>query len=139
MILSDRISLKPNALEVVRLNEWLDRKFTESGLDRSLAADLKLCLNEIVANLISYSFKQTPDPLMVIDVTLRQDSAAATVSDNGPYFDLREWTSAKDRDLMTGELGGFGIALIKERASQIDYTRVDGMNRLRIVCEATNA
>ena len=138
MILNDEISLKPATLEVVRLNTWLDQKFAESGIEQSLAADLKLCLNEIVANLISYAFKDNADPVILIDITLEQGRASATVADNGVYFDPHEWTSPKNRDLMTGELGGFGIALIKERASRIGYVRAGGLNRLSVVCEAAS-
>jgi hypothetical protein len=37
---------------------------------------------------------------------------------------------------MLGDPGGFGVALIQERASQIDYGREGDLNRLDIVCEA---
>ena len=60
MSLADQISLKPTASDVTRLNTWLDEKFERSRIEKSLAADLKLCLNEAIANLISYGFKDTP-------------------------------------------------------------------------------
>ena len=57
-------------------------------------------------------------------------------STTASYFDLRTWQVPKDRDLMTGEPGGFGIALITERATRISYRRGSGrLNRLKIVCE----
>ena len=134
MILHDEISLKPTASDVVRLNAWLDQKFSESQISKSLAADLKLCLNEIMANLISYGFKDTPDPLTRVEITLEDSAARATVTDNGSYFDIREWKSPERRDLMTSEPGGFGVNLIKDRAKEIEYTRVAGLNQLKIVC-----
>jgi anti-sigma regulatory factor (Ser/Thr protein kinase) len=135
MSLEDQISLKPTARDVTRLNAWLDENFARSGIDNSLAADLKLCLNEVMANLISYGFKDTADPSALVGIRLRPGHASATVADNGTYFDIREWTPPEGRDLMTGDLGGFGIALIKERASRIDYRRDGDRNRLEIVCE----
>ena len=138
MDLSDRITLRPSALEVVRMNAWLDQKFAESGVDRTLAADLKLCLNEIVANLISYGFRDVADPLTFVEIKLEPGCASATVTDNGAYFDIRQWESPKGRDLMTAEPGGFGIDLIKERASRIHYMRIGGLNRLEIVCGAAS-
>jgi len=134
MSLSDTISLKPTATDVVRLNAWLDQKFSESGVDKSSAADLKLCLNEIVGNLISYGFKDTPDPLTRVEIALEGCSASATVTDNGAYFDIREWKLPEPRDLMNSEPGGFGVNLIKERAKHIEYARVAGLNQLKIVC-----
>jgi anti-sigma regulatory factor (Ser/Thr protein kinase) len=135
MSLADRIRLEPTASEVTRLNGWLDQKFAESGLERSLGADLKLCINEVVANLIAYGFKDTADPSTLVEISLKPGRASATVTDNGAYFDIRDFDAPKDRDLMTAEPGGFGVALIKERASRLDYSRGGGFNRLEIVCE----
>ncbi|WP_045835749.1 ATP-binding protein [Hyphomicrobium sp. 99] len=136
MNLADQIRLQPTAADVKRLNAWLDQKFVESGIEASLAADLKLCLNEAMANLISYGFRDTVEPMTVVEIKLQRGLANATVTDNGTYFDIRRWELPKDRDLMIGEPGGFGIALIKERASHVDYSRYGGLNRLKIVCAA---
>jgi anti-sigma regulatory factor (Ser/Thr protein kinase) len=135
MQFAGHISLEPTPSEVTRLNAWLDRAFVESRIERSLAADLKLCLNEIVANLISYGLKDRADPFISIDVNLQPGCAKAVIRDNGTYFDIREWPLPRDRDLMSGELGGFGVALIRERASRIDYGREGDFNRLDVVCE----
>jgi hypothetical protein len=35
---------------------------------------------------------------------------------------------------MSGEPGGFGLGLIRERASRVDYSRDGDLNRLDIVC-----
>jgi anti-sigma regulatory factor (Ser/Thr protein kinase) len=138
MILADQIRLTPTAAEVSRLNTWFDQKCAERGIDRTLAADLKLCINEVLANLISYGLKDTASPWVVVKIRFRTGHASATIIDNGRYFDLRKWELPKDRDLMAGEPGGFGIALIKERASRIDYARFCGLNRLKIVCKPAN-
>src|SRR5689334_21291951 len=135
MILADQIRLAPTAAEVSRLNAWFDQKCAEHGTDKTLAADLKLCINEVLANLISYGFKNTANPWVVVKIHLQPSSASAKIIDNGTYFDLRKWELPKGRDLMAGEPGGFGIALIKERARKISYSRFWGRNRLKIVCK----
>lgn len=134
---TDQISLKPTAWDVTRLNAWLDEHFARSGIEKSLGADLKLCLNEVMANLISYGFKDIAEPSALVKITLRAGHASATIADNGAYFDIREWNPPKDRDLLMGDPGGFGIALIKERASRIDYRREGDRNLLEIVCKPT--
>jgi anti-sigma regulatory factor (Ser/Thr protein kinase) len=138
MSLADQIRLTPTAAEVSRLNTWFDQKCAESGVDKTLAADLKLCINEVLANLISYGFENTANPWMVVKIRLQPSYASARIIDNGTYFDLGKWQQPKDRDLMTSEPGGFGIALIKERASRIRYARFCGVNRLKIACKAPN-
>lgn len=138
MILADQIRLAPTAAEVSRLNTWFDQKCAKRGIDKALAADLKLCINEVLANLISYGFKNTANPWVLVKMHLRSGSASAKILDNGTYFDLRAWEVPKNRDLMNGEPGGFGIALIKERARRISYRRFCGLNRLKIVCKTAS-
>jgi len=52
------------------------------------------------------------------------------VTDNGAYFDAREFESPGDRDLLHCEPSGFCISLIKERARRLFYK-----SHLVIVCE----
>lgn len=129
------IGLKPSASEVSRFNAWFDSKCAVSGIEKTLAADLKLCINEVLANLISYGFKDTPDPSTMVEIGLEPGRASAIVTDNGQPFDLREWQISESRNLMTDEPGGFGIALIRERATHVDCTRNGAWNRLEIICE----
>ena len=65
MTLRDRIVLKPCVSDVVRLNEWLDDAFAKAQVKQSVAADLKLCINEAFANLLSYAFEATENPEIV--------------------------------------------------------------------------
>jgi anti-sigma regulatory factor (Ser/Thr protein kinase) len=138
MRIAGRISLKPTASEVSRFNTWFDDKCAASGIGRTLAADLKLCVNEVLANAISYGFKPTLNPWIKVRIELDGTHASATIIDNGSYFDLRAWQTPKNRDLATAEPGGFGIPLIKERARRIDYWRFCGRNHLKITCKASD-
>jgi anti-sigma regulatory factor (Ser/Thr protein kinase) len=135
MTSTSRISLSLTPSEVTRFNTWLDNQCAENGVERTLAADIKLCLNEVFANLMSYGLKETNGPLTVVALTLEPGSASAAITDNGNYFDMRKWESPEGRDLLKADPGGFGIALIKERASRVFYTRIGDLNHLVIVCE----
>jgi anti-sigma regulatory factor (Ser/Thr protein kinase) len=138
MSLADQIRLIPSAAEVSRVNGWFDQKCAESGIEKTLAADLKLCINEVLANQISYGFKSTSSPWVVVKIRLRPGRAVAKIVDNGTYFDLRGWRLPANRDAATSEPGGYGILLIRERASRIRYARFCGLNRLMIVCEGVS-
>ena len=74
---TSRVSLNLTAADVSRFNDWLDDKCAKSGLDTTLAADIKLCLNEVLANLMSYGLEHTPQPLTVVELTLGPSSATA--------------------------------------------------------------
>jgi serine/threonine-protein kinase RsbW len=135
MTVHDRITLEPVASDVVRLNQWLDAAFVRGDVGPSIAADLKLCINEVFANLLNYAFKDTAHPAIAVEVELNPAQAVAVISDNGSYFDLRTWPSPeKPTSLQTAREGGFGIGLIRDRATRIDYERIGATNRLRITC-----
>lgn len=135
----DRIELRSFVRDVIRLNDWLDEAFARVQVDGAVAADLKLCINEVVANLIDYGFKDVEHPEIDVEVDLQPLVAKASIIDNGEHFDMRDWQPPRrPRDLMTEKLGGFGIALIRERAS-VDYARVGDRNVLRLVCQRTGS
>jgi anti-sigma regulatory factor (Ser/Thr protein kinase) len=137
MVAADRISLTPTASEVSRFNTWFDQRCADRHVRSALAADLKLCVNEVLANAISYGFKNTANPWVTVRIKLGKRRASATIIDNGAYFDLPKW-QVKERDFTADEPGGFGIALVKERASRLRYSRFCGRNHLKIVCEAAD-
>lgn len=135
MTLRQELTLSPSVAEVSRLNAWLDAAFATSGVVRSVAADLKLCLNEIVANLISYAFASTAAPRIVIAIELDRDAARAEVRDNGSYFDIRDYTPGPPpTTLESARVGGYGIMLIRDRARSIAYDSDGAMNRLSFMC-----
>ncbi|MDX2306631.1 MAG: ATP-binding protein [Hyphomicrobium sp.] len=131
----DQIHLEPSAAEVGRFNQWLDERLAASAIEASLGFDTKLCLNEILANLIAYGLRDTVDPSILIEIELLPGRASALVSDNGAYFDIRTYEPPRGRDLMTCEPGGFGLALVKERVTNLEYRHSAGLNRLSFTCE----
>ena len=137
MSFTDRLKLKPLLPEIARLNAWLDAAIEGSGVRRSLGVDLKLCLNEVAINLISYAFATAPEPFIDIEIVLDADVAKAKVRDNGAYFDIRTWPMpTPPDDIVDAQIGGYGILLIRDRASSIAYERVGDVNCLTITCSA---
>jgi serine/threonine-protein kinase RsbW len=128
-----RISLAPDVAEIARLNEWIEERCGEAGLD-GLAFKLTLSLEEAVANVVHHAFEDMPPPHL-IEVTLEMGDAGvvAEVIDNGHAFDP---SAAPMPDLSLPldqrDPGGLGILLIHKMMDRVDYRRVDGRNRLRM-------
>lgn len=133
-----RLTLSPEIAEATRLNAWLDEVFADAAVPASVADDMRLCLNEAVANVILYAFQPEDDPRIEVSLSSDARSAAAVVIDNGREFNpLEREGREKLSDLEHDVIGGFGVQLIRQTASALDYQRVGGENRLRIVCGAT--
>lgn len=117
------------------MNAWLDQSFIDSGLQRNVADDLKLCVNEAVCNTMLYAFGDERDPMISLELEIAGNVASATLTDNGVAFDpLSLPVPATPTDLETAQIGGFGVQLIRDSSNSVDYQRVDDRNRLHIVC-----
>lgn len=126
--------------EVARLNDWYAGEVAGAGVPPDLAGDLKLCLNEAVANVLSYAFEGDDAPAapeVEVRLLLSPCRASAEVIDNGFAFDpLSRPRAAPLTDLATAGIGGFGITLIRETAAEVRYRRAEGRNHLTMVCVA---
>ncbi|MEN0000517.1 MAG: ATP-binding protein [Pseudomonadota bacterium] len=131
------IRLEVDLAEITRLNLWLDDHPDRPTLSQANFDDIKLCLNEIVANAISYGF---PDGAQggKIDVNLgvQEDRAVAIVTDNGIAFDpLAAPVQPPITDIETAQVGGFGLMLVRKTASQLSYKREGNQNQLTMIFE----
>ncbi len=96
---------------------------------------MKLCLNEAVANAILHGAAGQPDAWIEIELTVDGGRAVARLSDDCPAFDpLAAPDAGRISGLGDARVGGFGIGLIRETATALDYRRVDGRNVLTIAC-----
>lgn len=131
------LRLRPELAQISILNDWLDAGARRAGLDIGVAGDIKLCLNEAVANIISYGAPGVGSPEIAVDLELSADRALAVVADNCPAFDPLAYPEpAKIHGLDNARIGGFGISIMRSTATALGYARVEGGNRLSIECRA---
>ena len=129
------IDLPSNLSAVARLNDWYAEQTEGAALDARVLGDMKLCLNEAVANVVSYAFEGIAAPRLRVTIRMGAEAVTAEIRDNGPLFDpLDRPEAAAMQDLETAQIGGFGIKLIRETASTLAYTREGQENVLQITC-----
>lgn len=84
-----RLTLSQGWLEVGRLAEWLDREERALAIPAKLAHAVRLCLEETVSNLITYTSVTADGPRIDINLHWQDEVLVAVVEDYGPPFDLR--------------------------------------------------
>lgn len=132
---AERIVLATDLSEVSRLNAWLADLFGRARPSGEVAEALKLCLNEIVANTISYAYPDGRDGRIEIAVEPGDKRWWVEIRDDGAPFDpLAAPLAEPIHDLESARIGGFGIKLFRENSSDRRYARADGWNVLSFRC-----
>ncbi len=98
-----------------------------AGVDVRATHHVGLAFDELLTNLGTHG--GSPDKPAKVRVTVEPDRVRAEVHDTGPPFDIREAAEPTlTGDIEDREVGGLGLFLIRQFASEIGYERVGGMN-----------
>lgn len=129
---SARIALRSDVSEIARLNLWLKDLQTDFGLGRAVMERLKLCLNEVAANIITHGYPEAlTDGAFEIDLSREADRLVVRVWDDAQPFDPTQAEHAKPiTGLEDVQIGGFGIKLIREHSDLMTYRREGSRNLL---------
>lgn len=118
----------PQPEPISALTEQVMEYLSEAGVDTRAAHHVALALDELLVNLGSHG--GAADRPASVRVTIEPDKVRAEVIDTGAEFDIRQ---AKDpvlsQDIEERDVGGLGLFLVRQFASEIGYERRDGQNR----------
>jgi serine/threonine-protein kinase RsbW len=118
-------------MELERVNSELDTFAAQHSWSTKSLFQIKLAVEEVVVNTISYGFGNQPVPRIVLK--LRQTDAQVTVevSDNGMAFDpLQKPVPDLDASLEDRAIGGLGVYLVRQLMDQVTYARQGEWNQL---------
>ncbi|MCQ2065184.1 MAG: ATP-binding protein [Bacteroidaceae bacterium] len=101
--------------------------------DPALQFKLRLCIEEVVENIVNYAYKEG-DGYIEVGTELKGDSLYITFRDSGVPFNPLE---KADPDITLSaekrEVGGLGIFLCKQLMDRMEYEYRDGNNMLTMI------
>jgi sigma-B regulation protein RsbU (phosphoserine phosphatase) len=131
---TETLVLKNNVKEVTRFSSFIKSVTEKLGIEKSLARQLRLAVEEAVVNVIDYAYPAGTEG----DITIKCMSDGKTlrfqIIDSGVAFDptakekADTTLSAEDR-----QIGGLGILLVRELMDSINYERENGKNILTLI------
>jgi anti-sigma regulatory factor (Ser/Thr protein kinase) len=122
----------PQLEAISALTERVMDYLTAAGVDARTTHHVGLAFDELLTNLGSHG--DSPDEPAAVRVVVEPDKVRAEVRDCGPAFDIRTAAEpALNQTIEEREIGGLGLFLIRQFASEIGYERRDGMNCTRFV------
>ncbi|MBN8874750.1 MAG: ATP-binding protein [Rhodospirillales bacterium] len=111
---------------LAQLGPWVDAVCAKSNLDPQMEYALRLCLEEVVANVVMHG--AAPGTTIALSVQVGCELITVRIDDEGAPFDP---TAAPPVRMPQGE-GGRGLTLLRRYARTITYRREPGWNRLTL-------
>ena len=118
---------------ISHLNDWFDALVVAREFPGTVANEIKLCLNEAVTNTLSYGFSDRTEGAVAVIVLETPTGLDVTIRDNGTAFDPMEFEVQPFAETVEeARIGGLGVFLIKEFASDVSYAREEDENVLKM-------
>lgn len=126
-----RIILRNELPEIQKLHLELENFAQACGFSLRTLFEVKLVLEEIVANVISYAYEDSQSHEIVVQAQLANGELILAVEDDGRSFNpLLMPPPDLESSLEQRKVGGLGLHLVREFTQSISYVRKDGKNHL---------
>ena len=132
--LTETLTIKNDVHEVTRFSSFIKSALEKLGIEKSLAGQLRLAVEEAVVNVIDYAYPLDTEGDITIKLMSDGHTLRFQIIDSGVAFDptakekADTTLSAEDR-----QIGGLGILLVRELMDTINYERTDGTNVLTLI------
>ena len=126
------IDAMDRAVDVVQ--DFIREKLLSYGCDKHILGQIRLCVEEIIVNIISYAYRPDIGKAEVL-CEVNEDPLSVSIQfmDSGTPFDPLAYddvdTSGKT---FIEQEGGFGIYLVKQTMDDVKYSYENGKNILTI-------
>ena len=129
----DPITLPASLDSLSPLREYVVNISKDAGLSEDKTYKLKLTVDEIATNIISYGYAESDRPgNITIKGEVLGDKLRITLKDTGKEFDPRKMKLPDEEELSKPleerKIGGLGIFLTMQGVDNFDYKRVDDLN-----------
>jgi anti-sigma regulatory factor (Ser/Thr protein kinase) len=129
----DSLTLPASLDSLSPLRQYVEDAAKDAGLNKEATYKLKLIVDEIATNIISYGYGESDPPGdITIDKEVIGNKLRITLVDTGVEFDPRKRKLPDEEELSKplGErqIGGLGIFLTMRDVDIFDYKRVGNRN-----------
>ncbi len=131
--LSKQLIIRNDVSELERVQAFVEELEALGMFPASFSMQLNLVLEEALSNIVFYAYEQGSTQSIQLDFVAGDKSLEITITDSGKAFDP---TAKEDPDInLPAEerpIGGLGIFLIKKIMDELNYTRKDEYNILKM-------
>jgi anti-sigma regulatory factor (Ser/Thr protein kinase) len=112
-----------------RLLDGFTRFASRRRVPSAVRHNMYVALDELLSNAVKHA-RPGGRGRMSLSSAVHDGALEVTVRDNGPAFNLLEAPRSRtDQPLMERPIGGLGILLVRELMDDVNYERLDEVNR----------
>jgi len=127
---SAAIRIANDMSELARVATLVDDFGARHQFSNEVIVALNVSLDEILNNIISYGYEAEGRHDIAVRLELRGGIVEVVVEDDGKAFDPLAVATPRPRS--ETEVGGVGLHFVRSLMDQLEYSRLDGINRLRL-------
>jgi serine/threonine-protein kinase RsbW len=125
------ITVGNDLAELDRLSGFLMEFCDKNGLTGNVVLDLNLVAEEVVMNVILHGGEEAGKDGIRVNIRVDETTVELTVEDSGIAFNPLDVPPINvDAPIEERGIGGLGVHLIRNLMNQVEYSNVDGRNRL---------
>ena len=125
------LHLKNDLAEIERVGEAVEALCHEPGMNAEALYAIKLALDEILTNIISYGYDDSAEHEIAVQLTLDDRELFMEITDDARPFNPAEApTPNVAAPLQDKPLGGLGIHLVRTLMDRLEYRREHERNIL---------
>jgi anti-sigma regulatory factor (Ser/Thr protein kinase) len=129
-----RLELENRASAYEPVRDQLIAHLRAAGVAEDTIGEIELILEEVLVNLISYAYDAEGAGRIEVSAAVQDDAVTFVFRDRGSPFDpLARDEPNLDEPIATRQIGGLGIFLVTELATNVTYERVGDENVLTVV------
>ena len=115
--------------------EWVRKQIVGSGLNESSLKKIEISLEEVIVNIIRYSYPDKKGTIKIEFHSKPKRSLELTVIDTGVPFNPLEHSpqSQEGKPIEDVKEGGLGIKIMHEFMDELSYERVNDQNRFLLI------
>lgn len=139
-IKTEKLSLRNKLDELNTINEFLDALAESWELETAFIMSMNLVLEEAFTNIVNYAYDDDLSHTIIIDFGKLNGNFTIEITDDGKAYDP---TLAAEPDIQLPAeargIGGLGIFLIRKMMDEVQYTRTEGKNILKLKKKLTSS
>ncbi len=130
------IVIKNDPQNVLAALDRFEKFAQENGLPEKTILASRLCLEEVLVNIVSYAFDNNQEHMIHVHAEVKDDQTLKIkIEDDGIDFNPLVMVPEPDidTDIENRPVGGLGIHLVKSMMDQVTYERIGEKNILTMI------